>query len=408
MFFDLNVPVPSPTTQAQPRSHTSKKNKAKQSVAPGQVQVAQEEVTFSPAQLAKLESRIDLLIRLGYTVVALNQIVKSKVDSKTHVNVLDPLLKQLRARQGLFLLKRLTIVLDEGSEKGNGLSAGNASLFAPYDIIALHPTSQNALANVCLTHTAPSSLATHIISLTLTAPRLPFRLKHTLVRTAVKNGAVFEIIYAGVLQGEDERRNWWASARELSRVTKGKGLIVSGGVEADTDLRAPRDVVNLVTLLGLAQNLAHEALTTTPKSLLIRAQTRKTYRAILSEPTLILPKEEPTSTAARNESLASKPMASMSEAQALLKSREDKINPDIVPVLDGSSISRTTDLPTSTVAVDEKRTDGALTNGTKRTLDSLDEDNGINGTNISNSNTAGDSQVSTKKRRRKAKAGDSA
>ena len=90
----------------------------------------------------------------------------------------------------------------------------------------------------------------------------------------MKNGAVFEIDYVGALGGgwrsvdsvdeigvdgaggsskggreeEDSRRNWWAAARELVRVTKGKGVVVSGGgpvVDAEQYLRAPRDVGNL-------------------------------------------------------------------------------------------------------------------------------------------------------------------
>jgi ribonuclease P/MRP protein subunit RPP1 len=47
------------------------------------------------------------------------------------------------------------------------------------------------------------------------------------VRTAIKNGAVFEIAYAGALGGDGdvsmgggepgagEKRNWWDAAREL-------------------------------------------------------------------------------------------------------------------------------------------------------------------------------------------------
>ena len=58
---------------------------------------------------------------VGYTVLALNQVVESKIDPKTHVNVLEPLLPLLKKRQGILLLKRLTIVLDEASEKGFGL-----------------------------------------------------------------------------------------------------------------------------------------------------------------------------------------------------------------------------------------------------------------------------------------------
>ena len=45
--------------------------------------------------------------------------------------------------------------------------------------------------------------------------------------------------------GAGAKRNWWAAAREVVRVTKGKGLIVSGDVVGEFDYRAPRDVANL-------------------------------------------------------------------------------------------------------------------------------------------------------------------
>lgn len=136
----------------------------------------------------------------------------------------------------------------------------NSALFAPYDLLALVPTTATTFSLACLTHTQPTPLTTHIISLPLTLPRLPFNLKHTLVRTALKNGAVFEINYVGALGGEGDpaltipsggesgagaKRNWWAAAREVARVTKGKGILVSGGVFNESDLRAPRDVANL-------------------------------------------------------------------------------------------------------------------------------------------------------------------
>ncbi|THH07911.1 hypothetical protein EW145_g3056 [Phellinidium pouzarii] len=375
MFFDLSIPVPTPATQFQPQS--SKKNKGKQPVV--QSQVAQQNVAFSPVQISKLESRIDLLVRLGYTVIAFNQTIKSKVDSKGHVNVLDPLLKQLKPRPGVIFLKRLTIVLDEDSEKGNGLTASNSSLLALYDLLALHPTNQTALSSACLTHTQPSALTTHIISLPLTAPRLPFRLKHTLIRTAIKNGAVFEINYAGALHGEDERRNWWASARELARVSKGKGLIVSGDAEANTDLRAPRDVGNLLTLLGLAQNLTHDASTVTPKSLVLRAQTRRTYRAILSEPTLIMP-------AGERSTLASEPIVAVK--LGVLASTSD-ISGSPIPDrpdarVNGSSLQIRPDLETLSPLAHLTSTSAASVHtgtpkstagyGAKRLFDSLDGD----------------------------------
>jgi ribonuclease P/MRP protein subunit RPP1 len=133
MYFDLNVHVPGsgrPTEVSQ-----SKKGKGKQ---PQQSSSA----TYSAAQITVIEARIDLLVHcqwvslpvsmiwnyvwcsltaVGYTVIAFSQTVQKKVDPKTHVNVLDPLLAQLRKRAGVVVLKRLTVILDDESEKGTGL-----------------------------------------------------------------------------------------------------------------------------------------------------------------------------------------------------------------------------------------------------------------------------------------------
>lgn len=58
---------------------------------------------------------------MGYNVIAFNQEAKSRIEQKTHVNVLDPLLKQIRSRKGVIFLRRLTLLLDEESEKGTGM-----------------------------------------------------------------------------------------------------------------------------------------------------------------------------------------------------------------------------------------------------------------------------------------------
>ena len=131
-------------------------------------------------------------------------------------------------------------------------------------MIALIPTTHATFSSACLTHSLPSQLTAHIISPPLTLPRLPYHLKHTLIRTAIKNGAVFELNYVGALGGKSDtvladanvaesgpsaKRNWWAATRELVRVTKGKGLIISGGGVAEADLRPPRDVANLYAFI---------------------------------------------------------------------------------------------------------------------------------------------------------------
>ena len=146
-------------------------------------------------------------------------------------------------------------------------------------MIALVPTTHATFSSACLTHSLPSQLTTHIIALPLTLPRFPYHLKHTLIRTAIKNGAVFEINYVGALGGESDailveanaaengpnaKRNWWAATRELVRVTKGKGLIISGGAVAEADLRPPRDVANLyvsiffLVVFNVPENFNHQ------------------------------------------------------------------------------------------------------------------------------------------------------
>ncbi|KAF5391446.1 hypothetical protein D9757_002070 [Collybiopsis confluens] len=294
MFFDLNVPI---TTT--PSITDSKKGKGKQ---PHPITPISH---FTAARLGAIEAHLDLLVHLGYTVICFNQTVHKKVDPKVHVNVLNELLEKLKPRQGIVYLKRLSVILDEDSEKGFGLINANTSYFSSYDILSLIPTNQATFALACLTHTLPSPLTTHVISIPLTLPRFPFHLKHTLIRTAIKNGAVFEITYVGALGGESDsvliragaaeanggsaKRNWWAAARELVCVTKGKALIVSGGAVALADIRAPRDVANLIALLGIPQDAAHAASTSTPKSLILRAQTRRTFRAIFSDAELVVP-----------------------------------------------------------------------------------------------------------------------
>lgn len=47
--------------------------------------------------------------------------MQKRIDPKNHVNLVEGLVEQLRKRPGVVLLKRITIVLDEDSEKGFGL-----------------------------------------------------------------------------------------------------------------------------------------------------------------------------------------------------------------------------------------------------------------------------------------------
>lgn len=135
MYFDLNVVVPIPAATHTIGGGEGKKGK-------GKAQAGAVPASFSLGQVAALEARIDLLVHcerlhvtdihdlmheeVGYSALALNQVAYKRVDAKTHSNVLDGLLVQLKKREGIAFLKRLTIVLDEDSEKGFGLVSASA------------------------------------------------------------------------------------------------------------------------------------------------------------------------------------------------------------------------------------------------------------------------------------------
>ncbi|GAB1522848.1 ribonuclease P protein subunit p30 [Rhizoctonia solani] len=285
MFIDLNVPFAPSGFNSNTQTVTKQKQKQKQKGNSSEAPVINAP-TLSSNDLDLINSRLDVISHLGYTVVALNYTVYGKIDPATHVN---PLLA-VPPRKDLVVLRRLTIILDESSEKGFGLSTQHAPHLASYDIIALQPTTPNTFSLACLSHTQPSPTTAHIICIDAASatPQLPFRMKPSMIRTAIRNGGVFEISYAGALASDESaRRNWWSGAREIARATKGKGILLSGGAQAICDLRAPMDAVNLVSVLGLNQNTARNAMSTDAKSLITRASTRQTYRAVLSAPVLI-------------------------------------------------------------------------------------------------------------------------
>lgn len=59
-------------------------------------------------------------------MICFNQTVNKKIDPKIHVNPLNELLEKLKPRPGILFLKRLSVILDEDSEKGFGLVCANA------------------------------------------------------------------------------------------------------------------------------------------------------------------------------------------------------------------------------------------------------------------------------------------
>ena len=141
---------------------------------------------------------------------------------------------------------------------------------AGYNLVSALPLDAAAFSQVCLSYSSPGPSSIDIIALDLaTSARLPFQLKRSMVLKAIADGAVFEICYGvamrlgdgsgsasgasaaatGQMSGRpvprDARRNVISGARELIRITNGKGIILSSEVRRCMELRGPLDLCNL-------------------------------------------------------------------------------------------------------------------------------------------------------------------
>lgn len=284
---------------------------------------------------------------MGYSTIAFNHIVESKFDGNLHKNpfhcppssslsplsptqvmpsVSSPIFPSLaKGKNPLRQLHRLTFVLDAASESksGNGLVPLSTPALLSYNLLAVKPLTANAFNAACLTYTElKPGVSFDIISLDLSsAPRLPFFLKRSTVGKAIENGAVFEVCYSDALpfgnqpplpsassggahnhgQGqhlkpEDRLRNLISNTRDLLRVTNGgRGLLLSSGASSVLGLRGPGDILNLAKLFGFSQGLARDALSETCRSLLLRAETRRSFRGVVGWPRVVDPVGEPES-----------------------------------------------------------------------------------------------------------------
>lgn len=157
---------------------------------------------------------------------------------------------------------------DLAATSGTCKTSSNANLLAGYNLISALPLDSTAFSQVCLSYSSPGPSSIDIIALDLaTSARLPFQLKRSMVLKAIADGAVFEVCYGvamrlgdgsgstsgaaatGQMSGgpvpRDARRNVISGARELIRITNGKGIILSSEVRRCMELRGPLDLCNL-------------------------------------------------------------------------------------------------------------------------------------------------------------------
>lgn len=194
---------------------------------------------------AELQTTLDFLAELDYSVIALTVTVVSKLPAQL------PLVRvqQLRVPPQLQVLKRLTLTISDNAQNHR-----INTLTSTYDLIALRPTNDKSLQLCC------SSLECDIISLDFTQ-RLGFPIKFKTVASALQRGVRFEICYSlGITGSNDARRNLISGAASLIRATRGRGIILSSEARVALGLRGPWDVINLAEVWGLSQERGKEAI----------------------------------------------------------------------------------------------------------------------------------------------------
>lgn len=175
-------------------------------------------------------------------------------------------------------------------------TSAHTNALLSYDLLAVRPTTEASFSAACLSLSELKPQSIDIISIDLAASaRLPFFLKRSTVGAALSNGAVFEVCYSpavsastGDQQGQQDllkaRRNVISATRDILRVTNGRGVIFSSGAADIMGLRGPYDVINLASIFGLNAAAAKDAISSTCRALLLRAETRRTFRGVVADP----------------------------------------------------------------------------------------------------------------------------
>ncbi|XP_076616729.1 ribonuclease P protein subunit p30 isoform X3 [Chaetodon auriga] len=225
---------------------------------------------------SRLQSLIETAAHLGFSTVALNYVFepmakkKQEIPSPTPINdLIDPLpVVQGRSRP-IRVLNRLTVVMSDSSH-----FRPNAAEYRRFDLLAVLPTTEKLFHAACMTYDVD------IICISVTE-KLPFFFKRAPVSGAVDRGLVFEVSYSAAIRDSTMRRYTIANAVSLVDTCKGKNMILSSAAEKPLELRGPYDITNLGLLFGLSDGDAKEAVSSTCRSVVLHAETRKTASGII-------------------------------------------------------------------------------------------------------------------------------
>ncbi|GAA5836789.1 hypothetical protein JCM9279_007662 [Rhodotorula babjevae] len=314
---------PASSTSASSNKHNKGKAKEQPALPSPPPTVYNVDQAWTEQESAEMRRKVDMAALLGYSTILLTMGIPPTCDPSL-LAFPTPLFPDLDPRtapsgtHGLVLqLWRVTVepygddaVKGAGQKGWYGFANSTAALYPPHTtLLAVTPTSLTSFTHVALSLSPPSAFSPTLVTLDpSTSPRLPFPLKRGLISSLSRAGVCFELVLRGVTRLDDpatdapgdagkRRRNWIAGAREVVRATEGRGVVVSSGAHRAGEMRAPEDLVNLCSLIGMPPSQAKDALTVNPQRAILRGLSlRQTYRGVLSNPTLLTHPAPSTST----------------------------------------------------------------------------------------------------------------
>ena len=101
--------------------------------------------------------------------------------------------------------------------------------------------------------------------------------------TAVTRGVRIELNYAQATSGDSAaRRNFISNAMAIIRGTKGRGLVISSEAQDVLGVRAPADVVNLLSVWGLGRERGVESMSVNPRGVVVNEGIkRRGFRGVI-------------------------------------------------------------------------------------------------------------------------------
>ncbi|KAK5905400.1 hypothetical protein CgunFtcFv8_001368 [Champsocephalus gunnari] len=245
-------------------------------------------LVYSPDS-SRLQNLVETAAHLGYSTVAINYVYEPTAKKKQDIPAPRPikdLIPELPIVQGrsrpIRVLNRLTVMMSDSSH-----FRATAAEYRAFDLLAVQPTTEK------LFHAACMICDVDIICISVTE-KLPFFFKRAPVNGATERGVVFEVSYAAALRDSTRRRYTIANSTALMESCRGRNVILSSAAETPLELRGPYDITNLGLLFGLTDGDSKDAVSSSCRSVVLHAETRKTASGIIY--TVQHPEAPPTKT----------------------------------------------------------------------------------------------------------------